>query len=119
MKSEITWHMASEPPPVKPGGMEYFLAVTKQSVNCFGAYYLNNYFLNYDECPDGTLENNYEQCSHCESGDGHLCTGWYEETENNDGGVFSPIDVNGNFVVIAWAEPPANPFMKKNEDGNP
>lgn len=97
------WHDGAETPDVKPGEMKYFLVAFSDGKPAFGAYYLNQYPLMMDECPDCTEENKWTSCKSCDNGDGHRSTGWFDEQTSADyDDTYYPLTVH----VIAWREPP-------------
>jgi hypothetical protein len=104
----IEWNDVSKIPDVEKGGMEYFMVATATSKIAFGAYYLNEYALQYEDgCPDATKENGWTPCNSCEEGRGHKSTGWFDETkEDGDRDMYYSID-----GLKAWANPLPNPLF--------
>jgi hypothetical protein len=104
-KSAIEWNDTVLAPEIPNRSMQYFLVAMKEGKPCFGAYYLNNFPLQYEDgCPDA--DDTGLMCSSCEEGDGHLVTGWFNETGNSDESMYDTLE-SKHYKVIAWAHPPA------------
>jgi hypothetical protein len=108
MESIVKWNDASVLPPVKHGDDGYYLVAIKSGGRAFGAYYMNERKLQYEDCPTATKENNWATCESCENGDGHSVTGWFDERGEEDESKFFELYAQ----PIVWAECPVFEVLK-------
>jgi|ERR1700721_1528999 len=100
------WRDAADVPEVGARSMREFVIAIRRArtgkVYSFAASYLNEYPLNYNDCPQG----NDHICDACTE-DGCPTTGWFEQTGADDEGAqFHPLSLSDGDQLLGWRNIP-------------